>query len=63
MLMPVSLIRKLPTPITNVVQGALAQSLELLGIPSVEENSRNEEFELMKDERDCFLENVNAYKM
>lgn len=50
-----SLVGKLPTPISDVVCHALAQSLCLLRDMSVAENSRVDEFVAMKKE--------NAYEM
>lgn len=40
-----SLKRELLRPVTNVVQNALAQGLQVLNNVLVGENSRNEEFE------------------
>lgn len=41
----------------------LAQGLKVLGDVSVAGNSRDDEFERLKEGRDRFLEEVNAFKM
>lgn len=58
-----ALVKKLPTPIPNVVGHDLAQVLELPVDMSVGEDSRNNKFELLKEKRDRFLKEVNDYEI
>lgn len=53
---------ELPTPISNMVHDALSHDLEMLGDVSVDQSSRHEQFEEVKEELDCLLEEVNTYR-
>lgn len=57
-----SLVRRLPTPMQNLVHHGLAQGLKLPGDVSVGYSSQDDPFEGMKDERDRMLEETNAYQ-
>lgn len=58
-----SLLGELPTPIQNEAHFALAEGLEVLAHLLVIENARYDESEHVKEERDRFLNELNAYKM
>lgn len=58
-----SLVSKLPTPISNMFHHALPQSLQVLGQVSVGENSQNDEFDQVKEEREGLLEDMKAYEI
>lgn len=58
-----SLVRELLTTIFNVVYHALSQGLEVRGNLSMSEICRNDEFDLLKKEMGCWLEEVNSFKM
>lgn len=49
--------------IPNMFHHALTQGLEVIGDVSVGGNSWNNDFERVKEERDCLLDEVGAYKM
>lgn len=46
-----------------MVQHALDQRLDILGDVSVGDNSQNNKFEQVEEERDGPLEEINAYQM
>lgn len=55
-----SVVGELQTLIPHVVYHALAHDSDLLGNVSVGENSRNDDFERMKEIRDRLVEERNA---
>lgn len=54
---------KLPTTVRNLIYDALAKGFEDLVDTLVGENSHNEEFERMKEERDHLLKVLNSCKI
>lgn len=61
MLTPESLLGDLATYIPSSAHHRLAQAMELPGDVSVGENYQSDAFGLVKEERDCSLEEVNDY--
>lgn len=59
-LTPEILVGKLPTATSNVVHHAFTQDLEALDVVSVGDNSQHDEFVQVKEERDRWMEEVNA---
>lgn len=55
-------VGELPIPRMNFVQPVLAQCLDESGDVSVSENSRNNEREQVKEERDCIMGEVRTYE-
>lgn len=49
-------------PTENPVSNVMSQSFEVVVDISVGENSENVPFERVKEEGDCFLEEVNEYR-
>lgn len=63
MLTDESLPEELQKLIRNVAHGASAQGLEVLCDVLIRENSENKEFGKVKEEKTCYLEELNGYKM